>query len=699
MVDLARWRRSGPRPAGTFRLGMTAAVVAAAAVVTAAEGPRTWRDATGKFEIEARLVDRTETAVRLKKSDGKVIEVPLEKLGKADREYLRKLDAVKQAEPPPADPFAAEGTAEPKWVVRRPKTPRPEFPRAGGPPAEENAILPSTGRLVPVATDVAPKGLEPDPYPPLAPLVDGGLIVAEAGGFTEASPPLLLDPEKMLVAVALTRDAGVAGDDGAARIYVAPLPNGPAKMVWEDPKSLRLLDHDAASDRTLVVSGMGRLGAGGEIVVIEGLAKGQPTEILRRRPPARPGTGADAAIHWGRLLDGETMLAVVDDQVFAWNLVSAEMLFTTGKLPRKAGAALSPGRRYLAVPIEKGVAFLDPVKGVSLGYVAASGRSYHAAHVCFHPDGERVAVIDDRQTVVYDLVAGEETANFQLDGQGGLVNHGDGPVGWVDDHLLLGSDGHLVRTDLGAVLWEYDFGPDYAVKTVAVPGGVLVSGKDRAFGLMALKLPNRAAIRAAALLDTMADELFLTKAGMEVGLTTDLVDGADRERALEALRKTVETAGWKVTSNAAVTVAGIVRRGTPRPVSYTKSRGFFPGPNKPGDPGPGEETVLVTPFVHSIEVRLGREVIWKYEGFEKVPVIVRHKEGESTQAAVARENVPDYGQFESMEIPTRIPRREFRKGLGKSAANQAQWQDRWLIAPPPGAAGPRRRGPRPANAR
>lgn len=52
---------------------------------------RTWQDATGKFSIEAKLLEVTEESVKLEKADGKQITVPLRKLSRDDLQYLDTL--------------------------------------------------------------------------------------------------------------------------------------------------------------------------------------------------------------------------------------------------------------------------------------------------------------------------------------------------------------------------------------------------------------------------------------------------------------------------------------------------------------------------------------------------------------------------------------------------------------------------------
>ena len=52
---------------------------------------RLWKDATGKFSVQAELIEQDDAQVILKKSDGEQIAVPLAKLSDADRAYLQTL--------------------------------------------------------------------------------------------------------------------------------------------------------------------------------------------------------------------------------------------------------------------------------------------------------------------------------------------------------------------------------------------------------------------------------------------------------------------------------------------------------------------------------------------------------------------------------------------------------------------------------
>ena len=59
---------------------------------TEATGPktRTWRDSSGRFEIEATFAGFSAGKVVLQKKDGKRIAVPLERLSKEDQAYVEQ---------------------------------------------------------------------------------------------------------------------------------------------------------------------------------------------------------------------------------------------------------------------------------------------------------------------------------------------------------------------------------------------------------------------------------------------------------------------------------------------------------------------------------------------------------------------------------------------------------------------------------
>lgn len=68
---------------------------------------RKWTDASGAFSIEAELVEVKDGQAQLKKADGTVIAVPVDKLSEADQKHLTNLSAPKPPAVPPAKPPVA----------------------------------------------------------------------------------------------------------------------------------------------------------------------------------------------------------------------------------------------------------------------------------------------------------------------------------------------------------------------------------------------------------------------------------------------------------------------------------------------------------------------------------------------------------------------------------------------------------------
>ena len=62
-------------------------------------GARTWTDATGRFQVEAELVEIKEGKAQLKTAGGSVIAVPLERLSSADGEYVSQWMSLRKQYP------------------------------------------------------------------------------------------------------------------------------------------------------------------------------------------------------------------------------------------------------------------------------------------------------------------------------------------------------------------------------------------------------------------------------------------------------------------------------------------------------------------------------------------------------------------------------------------------------------------------
>ena len=73
---------------------------------------RIWNDSSGQHQTEAKLLDFEDGSVSLKKKDGSIITIPVQRLSTADRDYVQNWAAPRQpdaAAPPAAPAVASDG--------------------------------------------------------------------------------------------------------------------------------------------------------------------------------------------------------------------------------------------------------------------------------------------------------------------------------------------------------------------------------------------------------------------------------------------------------------------------------------------------------------------------------------------------------------------------------------------------------------
>lgn len=93
------------------RLAMASLVLSSLLMLPAWCHARTWSDVSGRFQIEAELVKVSADGgtVTLRRSDGKTLDLKLDQLSEADRDFVRTLRAAGSTRGEPANPFLMPG--------------------------------------------------------------------------------------------------------------------------------------------------------------------------------------------------------------------------------------------------------------------------------------------------------------------------------------------------------------------------------------------------------------------------------------------------------------------------------------------------------------------------------------------------------------------------------------------------------------
>ena len=234
----------------------------------AAGPPRIWVDASGRFSVEAELVEVLEQRIVLLGKNGKRLTIAIDKLSQRDQEYLDRLkpssirndNLLRLAPPrtpavaplPPLDlpptttaapdgePLSSDGGT---IVTRSSRYPQPLKPDA--PPWRCGA---SPTRIPLRSVDISDHCSRPIP------------IITSGDRGTRTTSVILSVSEHSRFATTGLRNQLIRFDAGAKT----------ARVALSHDQSIQLLDHHLASGRSLVLTGFNSLGQGGGLAIATG---------------------------------------------------------------------------------------------------------------------------------------------------------------------------------------------------------------------------------------------------------------------------------------------------------------------------------------------------------------------------------------------------------------------------------------------
>lgn len=634
---------------------------------------RLWQDASGKFQVRAALVDQTDAAVRLRTEDGRLLTVPIERLGQADQQYLKSLTM-------PADnPFAGgEPLASP--------SPSATSAPAGGtrgslaeslsesPSAGSELALPGTGNAIDLASE--PTGVfaaDPAPQPLAIPSVV--VSIGSVDAYDKVGAPVPVDSSGRLALVSIGRNVSGRAEETRGRIFAVNLAGRSADLVWDQPSAVRVLGHDPASGRTLIVDQLDQFQRGGELVMLEGLPQGQPRPLYRRSLPGAGKPGFAPQVEWAVLLPNSHAAVVVNGTLHLWDLPAARLVYLIEKVGNTPPPALSPGGNYLAVPTAGGAAIIETATGKLCGTTSMGGSLKPG--VAFNPSGRLLLLCAGNRYLVWDCqqgsVVSEATTTEQL---------GTHPLNWVGPKMFRSQLGDLVHLDLGMSIWKYT--TSASTDPVVSGNGMLLATTSQECRVVGLALPHAAADQALEQLMKAGDAAMLVRPGTAVAIAVETsVPGVDSQQIKDSLSTAVAKAGWTVGDRAEITLVAKIGKGEPQQLNFRSL----------GGPERTESTATLNPFTAELQIRRGSDVLWSRATSNHIPPILRLQEGETVQDAVKRYEKPDANFFSLLHLPPRIPKPEVSQQVGRSSLKDGQWNDLNLAAlrnaPAPG--GPLRR--------
>jgi hypothetical protein len=384
---------------------------------------RKWKDASGQFSIEAEFIGLANGKVDLKKADGKVISIPLEKLAAPDLAVAQALVLAAKT--------AASGAAP-----AGPKAPATTI--SAGPPVKiEVANYRETVSITEFSPDAPWQGRldpRPDPVPAL---------------YTEHVQFEMGEDQ-------LTNNRAELDDvHHHAWIMVEKWASMP-KQCWFERIDLktgeRLTPVPAmqTSDQLWSVSPSGRFAAIGtksesEVHILD-LSLPTPRRVRTIRPFHEQTIRYENNYSRDKIDAVFNAVLLDDDHLFVQDsnrrpaLIYLKTLKVIYRLKTFSQACFSPGRKHVAMSARGGVFLLEAMTGKNLGMLESPGTDLYFA-MAFHPDGTRLGGITLTEAIVWDVATGKPVARKQEVNLGHVINF---RVGFGKDYDHLVNQGQFV---------------------------------------------------------------------------------------------------------------------------------------------------------------------------------------------------------------------------------------------------------------
>jgi hypothetical protein len=630
---------------------------------------RSWTDDTGRFKIEAKLQFADASEVKLLKSDGRAVTVPLAKLSKPDQAFI---DTFLKAEAALKSAGGLPGESA-------------DDPFAGGELAGDSDAMTGSGKSDPSSRG-APSSPHVGPIPQRKAIVKGirPLSLAPAREFWSVSPlrpvpaaafqELVLETEiaKPFFAAQRLLAAGTSGNVvlnvyqqgrgnrenfGHFTVVNAVTGDSSAVQQFEEPWKLLAIAPDGS-----------RLAA----VRVEGFDKGNDLAIFRIveggiAPEFQftAGGGSWDELHFAAFLPQNRLVTISQKHdLTVWDLENTIGVKAIQRGPSGGAlsAELSPAGDVMAIVFGSSIALVETDNFKLVGSIA--GDEPHNS-LAFSPDGLALAAFRPFNVTLYAMETGQTIKSIAVSEAAPNT-----VIRWVGQHLLVGSV--LYDVERGMPLWTYE--TRATDQTTSGSHLLSVFGGDNGSTLTVFQLPHDEAARAAANVDPA--NIYCIKPEDSIAVEYQLagVTPAVQQEIRKAVEEKIASLQWKLARSATNKMIIQLAPGQPEQAEYYTRTGFGPMPffaPPPGFGGPRPtgpaEKVQFTPWTHALTIQANGQQVFHTTYLRGAPQQLTTNDGESTQAAVLRICQPSPQYFQNAAIPPYLLKPEYQGGLGKTS--------------------------------
>lgn len=567
---------------------------------------RLWSDASGKFKIEAKLLEVKNGKAVLLKADGKKVEIPVTKLSDADQKHIAESENPFDAPagtpapaPAPVGTAPTKAKAGPAWSPPNFKTLRQ---------------VPGLGK-----NDKKPWALEPVPTP--ANLV--ARVELPTFDFHDR-PSGVLSVNGEWYALSLQNPFK------NHRLCLVNLKTGELVATGEAEKDSKHIVAAVSPDGKFVLTHhevwANKEAGNASIWTVEG-------SVLKKQFDWKPfATGNDywqnskSAVTWGAFADPQRMLLMADGYIVNWDPTTGRPSYQANLKPNLL--KLLPDGKHLLAVTNDAIGVMDVVAGRLLFY---KGMAVHgASSIDISPDGTKLLVHQGSAVKILDFATGEPIKDILVEGSGQET------VWAGNNHVLVGGK-DLLDLEREFVCWTYS-----GQKTTFTAGGkvwfLAAGSEDRPAALVSANLPHAEALQR--IREAEQDpSFFALRPGTKVNLLVDVPGGPVDLR--QTLQKKLESSGYVYDSLAEITLTAKGYPGETREITVSDFGAFR---------GEGRKYQFQTNITTLQMVRDGA-VLWSRYSASYPPSIFNTQAGESEAAALKRYEAPNMGIFEHSVMP------------------------------------------------
>lgn len=565
---------------------------------------RTWTDSSGKFQVQARFVRREGDQVTIEQEGGKQTTLPLDRLSAADQAYVNSLGGSGPAIGAPVE-GAASGPGVSLTVFDTSSAKQIELSRVKAAP-------------------VAPDGIAEIESLTNKPISMGRGGKPNPADFSRRTESVVIHRPSAKAFVTLGGERhGMEVSDG--EVVCFDLKKGKVLDSLAIPTGMRAVDLSPNAQRMLVLGPM--MDNNLYVWDLEGGAK----MALAWRPyPTGIGKIDMAAF----LDESHVVTAGGQGQLTVWDIEEKRAVYSIAMFTFTV-PAVSPGRKQIALATKEGIFLIDARDGTPLATLPGEPGTF--MRFCFRDDGRQLAGVTHTRVQTWDLETGERTRDIYP-----VATLGHGPSLWLGPDYVLVNGTDLVDLERRVVLWKYQW---HGVSPAGASCGglywtMLASFMSGQRALVAIKLPHPEAEQIANAL--IPEKILAMKPGTAVSVrVTAAVSGEDQQVIRDALVKRLTDNRIRVVDGADLVLSAETAQGATEEVAYH---------------GMGGGTAQVTQQISRLKITEKGKELWKVTQVKGAPMFVSHKQGESLESAIAKNNKPTTAFFVNTPLPQYLAR-------------------------------------------